>query len=97
MANIGGRIARWMLLAKALPQVVPGVRFEQSYLGQAVGNLGHVENLPQRLPIVLGAALIAASALGLGSSSSAPWDFIGSWTGPSASRWRSGSGRSGSG
>ncbi len=67
VANIGGRIARWMLLAKALPQVVPGVRFEQSYLGQAVGNLGHVENLPQRLPIVLGAALIAASALGLGS------------------------------
>ena len=43
-----------MLLAKALPQVVPGVRFEQSYLGQALGKLGHVENLPQRLPIVLG-------------------------------------------
>ncbi len=64
--NAGGTITRGMLLARALPEVVPGVRFADSYLGQAAGHLRHVENLPQRLPIVLAAALIAAAATGLG-------------------------------
>ena len=34
--------------------------------GMALDELSHVENLPQRLPIVLAAALIAASAIALG-------------------------------
>ena len=56
----GRPLRRWMLLADAFPEVVPGVRFEQSHLGNALLELSHVENLPQRLPIVLAAALIAA-------------------------------------
>ena len=43
-----------MFLARALPEVVPGVTFAQSYLGTALVELSHVENLPQRLPIVAG-------------------------------------------
>lgn len=64
--NVGGTVRRWMFLARALPQVVPGVRFDQSYLGMALLELGHLENLPQRVPIVLAATLIAGGALGLG-------------------------------
>ena len=59
-------VPRWLFLARALPEVVPGVRFGESYLGMAVKELSHVGNLPQRLPIVAAAALIAAAALGLG-------------------------------
>lgn len=64
----GGRdVSRMNLLIRALPGVVPGVRFRESYLGIALGNLSHSENLPQRVPIVLAAGLILASALGFGS------------------------------
>lgn len=45
---------------------MPGVTFSRSYLGAALGELSHVGNLPQRLPVVLAAGLIAAAALGLG-------------------------------
>lgn len=62
----GNKIPRWVLLSRALPQVVPGVTFAQSNLGQVLKELSHVENLPQRLPVVAAAALIAAGALGLG-------------------------------
>jgi hypothetical protein len=65
-ANVGGVVPRWIFLARALPQVVPGVTFEQSYFGMALEELSHVGYLPQRLPIVAAAALIAAAALGLG-------------------------------
>ncbi|AGA27493.1 hypothetical protein [Singulisphaera acidiphila] len=64
--NVGGTVRRWMFLARALPQVVPGVRFDQSYLGLALQELGHLENLSQRVPIALAATLIAGGALALG-------------------------------
>src|SRR5579883_3162811 len=48
--NVGGQIRRWIFLARGLPEVVPGVRFAQSYLGMALAELSHVENLPQRIP-----------------------------------------------
>ncbi|HMB03964.1 MAG TPA: hypothetical protein VKP69_09525, partial [Isosphaeraceae bacterium] len=64
--NVGGRVRRGTLLARAVPEVVPGVRFEQSYFGMAAKELGHVEDLPQRAPVVLAAGLIGASALALG-------------------------------
>lgn len=59
-------VRRWQFLARALPEVVPGVTFARSYLGTALRDLSHVGNLPQRLPVVLAAGLIAAAALGLG-------------------------------
>jgi len=62
----GGNIPRWIFLARALPEVVPGVTFGQSYIGMALGDLAHAEYLPQRLPVVAAAGLIAAAALGLG-------------------------------
>lgn len=62
----GTKVRRWMFLARALPEVIPGVRFDQSYLGMATQELRHVENLPQRIPIVLAAGLIAGAALSLG-------------------------------
>src|SRR5262249_16889405 len=40
--------------------------FKESYLGLALAELRHVENLPQRFPIVAAVALIAAAALALG-------------------------------
>lgn len=64
--NIGGNVRRWIFLGRALPEVIPGVSFDQSYLGLALGELSHGENLSQRLPIVGAAGLIAAAALGLG-------------------------------
>ena len=51
---------------KALPEVVPGTSFRESILGQGIVELSHVEYLPQRVPIVLMALLIAAAAVGLG-------------------------------
>lgn len=65
-ANIGGQVRRWILLARAIPEVVPGVSWSESHLGLAAQELSHVENLPERIPIVLAAALIAAAAVGLG-------------------------------
>ena len=54
------------MLLKAFPEVVPGTTFRESLIGQAALELSHVENLPERLPIVAAAALIAAAAIGLG-------------------------------
>ena len=59
-------ISRGLILAYTLPGVVPGVTLDESYLGQALEGFRHVENLPQRGPIVLAAALIAGAAIGLG-------------------------------
>ena len=59
-------VRRGWLLLKAFPEVVPGTTFEESFLGNGLEELSHVENLPQRLPIVLTAGLIAAAAIGLG-------------------------------
>jgi hypothetical protein len=59
-------VRRGFLVLKAFPEVVPDTSFRQSLLGSALGELSHGENLPQRIPIVLAAALIAAAALGLG-------------------------------
>lgn len=66
-AAAGGQpIARSLLLWRAFPEVVPGVTFNQSHLGMTLRELSHLGNLPQRLPIVLAAALIALAALSLG-------------------------------
>jgi hypothetical protein len=65
--NLGTTVCRFDLLAFALPHVVPGVRFDQSHLGNALRELSHIQNLPQRLPLVLAAAFIAAAAFALGS------------------------------
>ena len=59
-------VRRGLLLLKAFPEVVPDTTFQQSLLGKGLSELSHVENLSQRLPIVLAAALIAAAAIGLG-------------------------------
>ncbi len=60
-------IRRVDLLLRALPEVIPDVKFRESFLGLAVTELSHVENLPQRAPIVLAAAAIATAALATGS------------------------------
>ena len=59
-------IRRGWILLKALPEVVPQTTFRQSLLGRVLLELSHVENLPQRIPIVAAAGLIAAAAVGLG-------------------------------
>lgn len=61
-------IRRGLLLLKTFPEVVPGTSFRESMLGKGLDELSHLENLPQRLPIVLAAALIAAAAIGLGDA-----------------------------
>jgi dolichyl-phosphate-mannose-protein mannosyltransferase len=61
-----GTMRRGFLLLKAFPEVVPGTTFRESLIGQAARELSHVENLPERLPIVGAAALIVLAALGLG-------------------------------
>lgn len=61
-----GTLRRWQFVAKAFPEVVPDTTFRQSLLGQAWLELSHVDNLPERLPIVASAGLIALAALGLG-------------------------------
>jgi hypothetical protein len=65
--NPSGQVVRrgWLLL-KAFPHVVPDTTWHQSLLGNGIEELSHVENLPQRMPIVLAAGLIAAAAVGLG-------------------------------
>jgi len=60
-------LRRFVLVMRALPAVVPGVRWGDSYLGMACGNLGHFENLPQRLPIALTSLFIAGAAVAVGS------------------------------
>ena len=59
-------VRRGWLVLKALPQVVPGTSFRESLLGHGIDELSHLENLPQRVPILLAALLIAAAAIGLG-------------------------------
>ncbi len=61
-----GTLRRGLLLLKAFPEVVPGTTLRESLFGQAARELSHIENLPQRVPIVGAAALIALAALGLG-------------------------------
>ena len=62
--NVGGNgLNRLLILIRAVPEVmVPGLKYRDSYLGLALVELGHFENLPQRVPIVLAAAFITASA-----------------------------------
>ena len=62
----GRAIRRGLLLLKAFPEVVPGTTFRESLLGNGLKELSHLENLPQRVPILLTAGLIAAAAIGLG-------------------------------
>ena len=59
-------IRRAWLLLKTFPEVVPGTTFAESFLGNGLKELSHFENLPQRLPILLTAGLVAAAAIGLG-------------------------------
>ncbi len=59
-------IRRGHLLLKTFPEVVRDTTFRQSMLGKGLMELSHFENLPQRLPTVLAAALIAAAAIGIG-------------------------------
>lgn len=59
---------RGFLLLETFPEVVPGMTFRRSMLGNTLSELSHLENLPQRIPIVLAAALIAAAAIGLGDA-----------------------------
>ena len=61
-------ISRILILIRAVPELmVPGLKFRDSYLAFALAELGHFENLPQRLPIVLAASFIAVSAIATGS------------------------------
>ena len=64
--NLGIPIRRGLLVLKAIPEVVPDTPFRESLLGKGMLELSHFENLPQRIPIVLAAGLIAAAAIGLG-------------------------------
>jgi hypothetical protein len=59
-------VRRGLLLLKAFPQVVPGTTFRRSLLGQAMDELSHLENLPDRIPVLAAAGLIFLAALGLG-------------------------------
>jgi hypothetical protein len=59
-------IRRGLLLLKAFPEVVPGTTFRQSLFGQALDELSHLENLPDRIPILAAGGLIFLAALGLG-------------------------------
>ncbi len=64
----GEKVRRAYLALKAIPEVVPGTSFRESFFGQALGELSHFENLPERVPIVLAGALLALAAIGLGDS-----------------------------
>jgi hypothetical protein len=65
-ANVGGAIRRSDLLWRLFPGVVPGLSWEESHLGMAARQLSHVENLPERVPILAGALFLAAAAVALG-------------------------------
>ncbi len=65
----GVAMRRGWLVLKALPEVVPGTSYRESLLGNAISELSHVENLLERVPILLTALLIAAAAVGLGDLS----------------------------
>ena len=69
--NVGTPAAKSRPPGLALAQGVPRsraryARFRESFLGNGLKELSHVENLPQRVPIMLTAGLIAAAAIGLG-------------------------------
>ncbi len=64
--NAGGAVRRWILLASAFPNVIPGLTFRRSLLGLTLSHLSGFENLPQRVPIVAAGVLIIAAAYGLG-------------------------------
>ena len=66
----------WLVL-KAIPHVVPDTSFGESILGQGIHEISHFENLPQRLPIVLTALLIAAAGVGLGDLVLRGWVWSG--------------------
>ena len=66
LPNAGGAIRRWMFLGRAFPYVIPDVEPDQSYFGLALGELSHLEFLPQRLPLILAATLIGSAAVALG-------------------------------
>jgi hypothetical protein len=61
-----GKMWRGIFVWRAFPQVVPGVTLGESFIGQAMGELSHVENLTERIPIVAAAALVVLAAIGLG-------------------------------
>ncbi len=61
-----GPMRRGFFLLKALPEVVPETTWGESLVGQAIGELSHLENLPERVPIIAATTLIVAGALGLG-------------------------------
>ena len=65
--NVGGAgLDRATILWRTFPGVVPGLRYDESYFGLALDELSHVENLPERVPILLVASLIGAAAVALG-------------------------------
>ncbi len=61
-------VRRGLLLLKTFPEVVPDTSFRESLLGRGLAELSQVQNLPQRVPVVLAAALIAGAAIGLGEA-----------------------------
>ncbi len=62
----GDEVRRASLLAQFFPGVIPGVTWAKSGLGVAFEKLGHVENLPQRLPIALAGGFLLLSGIALG-------------------------------
>ena len=62
----GPPVRRVLLLLNLVPGVIPDVTWRDSGLGSMVEKLGHVENLPQRLPIVLAGGFLLASGVALG-------------------------------
>jgi hypothetical protein len=67
--NVGGNgLCRLHILIRSLPEVfIAGLKYRESYLGLALAELSHFENLPQRVPIVLAAMFIAGSAIATGN------------------------------
>ena len=64
---VGHSLRRGWLAAQGVP--AGRARYDvrtSRFLGIGLKELSHVENLPQRMPIVLAAGLIAAAAVGLG-------------------------------
>jgi hypothetical protein len=62
----GEPIRRSILLWEAVPGIKPGMPAGRALLYLAAGEFRHVENLPQRIPIVLAASLIAGAAIAAG-------------------------------
>ncbi len=67
-AKAGGEaMRRSYFLWRLFPEVVPGVTWRESFLGLAAKELSHIENLPQRIPIVLAGGFIVLAGLSIGS------------------------------